>query len=69
MTIKINYSKKQLNKSSSHLVFFSNEKLKLNHLKNNLSDAEFAYINNLLKNADLKKRIFIFEINYKKKFS
>ena len=67
MTIKISYSKKILNKSSSNLVFFSNDKFNINNLKNNLSESELTYISDLLKTADLKKKILTFEINSKKK--
>ena len=67
MTIKISYSKKILNKSSSNLVFFSNDKFNINSLKNNLSESELNYISDLLKTADLKKKILTFEINSKKK--
>ena len=67
MTIKISYSKKILNKSSSNLVFFSNDKFNINSLKNNLSESELTYISDLLKTADLKKKILTFEINSKKK--
>ena len=67
MTIKISYSKKILNKSSSNLVFFSNDKFNINSLKNNLSESELTYISDLLKTADLKKKLLTFEINSKKK--
>ena len=67
MTIKISYSKKILNKSASNLVFFSNEKFNINSLKNNLSESDFNYISDLLKIADLKKKMLTFEINSKKK--
>ena len=67
MTIKINYLKKTVNKSSSNLVFFSNEKFNINGLKNYLSNFEFTYINDLLKTSDFKKKLLVFEINSKKK--
>ena len=67
MTVKISYSKKIFNKSSSNLVFFSNDKFNINNLKNNLSESELTYISDLLKTADLKKKILTFEINSKKK--
>ena len=67
MSIKINYSKNLLNKSSSNLVYFCNEKFNTNPLKKNLSSSEFDYINDLLKTTDIKKRLLIFEINSKKK--
>ncbi len=67
MSIKIYYSKKTINKSSSNLVFFVNDKFKINDLKKNFSNSEFSYISDLLKTSDLKKNIFVFEVNSKKK--
>ena len=67
MPVKINYSKKTQNKINANLVYFSNHKLDIKPIKKNLSSFEFNYINDLLKTADLKKKIFIFEINSKKK--
>ena len=68
MTIKINYSNKANNKSSDNLVLFSDEKFNINGLKKNLSNSEFSYIKDLLKTSDLKKNIFVFEVNSKKKY-
>ena len=67
MPIKINYSKKTSSKPSSNLVIFSNEKFSINDLKKYLSNSEFSYINDLLKTSDLKKNMFVFEVNSKKK--
>ena len=67
MTIKINYSKKSFNKSKSNLVIFSDEKFRIGNVKKNLSKKELDYINDLLKNLDLKKNLFSFEINSKRK--
>ena len=67
MPIEINYSKKTQNKTNTNLVFFSNHKLDIKPIKKNLSNFEYSYINDLLKTADLKKKIFVFEINSKKK--
>ncbi len=67
MSVKINYSKKTINKSSSNLVLFVNDKFKINDLKKSFSNSEFSYINDLLKSSDLKKNIFVFEVNSKKK--
>ncbi len=67
MPIKINYSKKTSSKASSNLVLFSNEKFSINDLKKYLSSSEFSYINDLLKTSDLKKNMFVFEVNSKKK--
>ena len=67
MSIKINYNKKRSDKSSSNLVLFSNETFIINSLKKYLSSSEFSYINDLLKTSDLKKNMFVFELNSKKK--
>jgi len=67
MTIKINYSKKVTDKSSGNLVLFADEKFSSNSLKKYLSNSEFSYINDLLKTSDLKKNLFVFEFNSKKR--
>ena len=67
MSIKINYSKNTLKKPSSNLVLFCDEKFSINKLKKNLSSSEYSYISDLLKNSDLKKNIFVFELNAKRK--
>ena len=67
MSIKINYIKKTLTKSSSNLVLFVDEKFNIGSLKKYLANTELSYINDLLKTSDLKKNMFLFEINSKKK--
>ena len=67
MSIKINYKNNILKKSSKNLIFFVEEGFVINRLKKYLSNIEFIYINDLLKNSDLKKEILFFEINSKKK--
>ncbi|MBA1339338.1 MAG: leucyl aminopeptidase [Pelagibacterales bacterium] len=67
MSVKINYSSKASNKSPSSLVLFTDEKFNINGLKKHLSNSEFSYINDLLITSDLKKNLFVFEINSKKK--
>ena len=67
MSIKINYLKKANGKSSGNLVLFADEKLSISGLKKYLSNSEFSYINDLLKTSDLKKNLFVFEVNSKKK--
>ena len=68
MSIKINYTKKKIGKISSNLVLFVNDKFDIKGLKNCLTNQEYSYINDLLKNSDLKKKILlIFEVNSKKK--
>ena len=69
MSIKINYSSKVNGNSLANLVLFADEKFNNIGLKKYLSSSEFSYINDLLKNSDLKKNLLIFEINSKKKNS
>ena len=67
MTIKINYTNKTINKLASNLVLFCDEKFSISGIKKYISSAEFTYINDLIKTIDIKKNLFIFEINSKKK--
>ena len=67
MSIKINYSNKAISKFSANLVFFTDEKFGINNLKKYISLTEYSYINDLLKSNDLKKNMFVFEVNSKKK--
>ena len=66
MTLKINFLKKA-NNDNNNIVLFCDEKLNLNSIKKFINSSEFSYINELIKNCDLKKNLFIFEINSKKK--
>ena len=67
MSININYAKKLGAKSSSNLVLFTKEKFEITSLKKYISNSEFSYIGDLLKTSDLKKNLFVFEVNSKKK--
>ena len=67
MSVKINYSKKAPGNTSANLIIFSNEDYKFNNSKKFLSNAEFSYINDLLKTLDKKKNLLIFQLNSKKK--
>ena len=69
MSIKISYSKKKDANSSTNLVLFCNDKFSINSLRKYLLNTEFSYISDLLKNSDLKKNLFVFEVNSKKKDS
>jgi leucyl aminopeptidase len=66
MTVQINYKNSSSKKSSSNLVLFVDEKFNINGLKKYISNSEFSYISDLLKNSDLKKDLLVFEINSKK---
>ena len=69
MSIKINYSNKSSHKISANLVLFSDDKFNIKDLKKFLSNSEFTYISDLLKTSDIKKNLFVFELNSKKKNS
>ena len=66
MSIQINYKNNGLKKPSTNLVLFVEENFNISALKKYISDAEFSYINDLLKTSDLKKNLIFFEINSKK---
>ena len=66
MTIQINYKDNSTKKVSSNLVLFVDEKFNINSVKKYISNTEYLYISDLLKNSDLKKQLLLFEINSKK---
>ena len=66
MTIQINYKNISSKKDLTNLVLFVDENFNINNLKKHLSDLEFSYIFDLLKNSDLKKDLLFFEVNSKK---
>ncbi len=67
MSLDIRYSKKSSSKTSANVVLFVDEKFNISSIKKHLSSSEFSYLNDLLKTFDLKKNMFLFEINSKKK--
>jgi len=66
MSIQINFKNYASNKSPANLVLFVDEKFNISNLKKYLSNSEFSYISDLLKNSDLKKDILFFDVNSKK---
>jgi leucyl aminopeptidase len=66
MSIKINYSNKLTSKSSANLILFVDQNFNIGGLKKIISNNEFSYISDLLKNSDLKKNLLFFEVNSKK---
>jgi len=66
MSIKISYISKSIGKSPGNAILFVNEKFNIGSLKKYVSESEFSYINDLLKNSDLKKKILFFEVSSKK---
>ena len=67
MSININYTKKKPNETHGNIVIFSNENFKVDSYTKYLSTTEIQYIKDLLKTYDVKKNLFIFEANSKKK--
>ena len=67
MSIKIYFKNNIKNKNSANIVLFADEKFNVKPLKKYISNFEFNYISDLLKTSDLKKNLFVFEINAKKK--
>ena len=67
MAVKINYINKSIDKTSSNIALFVNEKFSTDNIKRFLTDQELSYIKDLLKIADLKKNLFVYELNSKKK--
>src|SRR6056300_481110 len=66
MTIQIYYNNSISKNSSTNLVLFVDEKFNINGLKKYISNYEFSYISDLLKNSNLKKDLLVFKINSKK---
>ena len=66
MSIKINYKNNISTKSSTNLVLFVDENFNIRDLKKYISNPEFTYIADLLKNSDLKKDLLVFEVSSKK---
>jgi len=67
MTIKINYLKKTNIKASSNIVVFVDDKFNILNLKKYISSKEIIYIKDLLRASDIKKNMFVFEVNSKRK--
>tara|TARA_B100002051_G_scaffold276375_1_gene324180 strand:- start:3659 stop:5113 length:1455 start_codon:yes stop_codon:yes gene_type:complete len=67
MTIKIDYLSKANDKITANTVLFVDDKFNINNIKKHVTNSDFAYIKDLLKNSDLKKNILVFEVNSKKK--
>ena len=66
MTVEINYKNSNSKKNLTNLVLFVDENYDIGGLKKFISNNEFLYISDLLKNSDLKKDLLLFEINSKK---
>ena len=68
MTIQINYKNTSPEKNLTNQVIFVDEKFNTDSLKKHISNAEFLYISDLLKNSDLKKDLLFLKIKKKKQY-
>jgi leucyl aminopeptidase len=68
MTVQINYKTSNSKKVSSNLVLFVDEKFNISGLKKYISNSEFSYISDLLKNSDLKKDLLVLKLTQKKQY-
>ena len=66
MSIKINFKNNITKRNSANLVLFTDEKFNTSTIKRFISSSEYSYIADLLKISDLKKNLFVFELNSKK---
>ena len=66
MSIKINYSNSISSKALTNLILFVDQNFNIGGLKKIISNTEFSYISDLLKNSDLKKDLLSFRVNSKK---
>ena len=66
MTIQINYKNTGSKKILTNLVLFVDENFNIRDLKKYISNSEFSYIADLLKNSDFKKTYFILKLIQKK---
>ena len=60
MSIEINYKNSAFKKPLANLVLFVEENFNISGLKKHISNTEFSYISDLLKNSDLKKKFTFF---------
>ena len=67
MSIVINYKNSLPKNKYVNSLFFVNEQFNLTNLKNYLSRSEYAFLSDLLKSYDLKKKIIKLDLNSKKK--
>ena len=60
MTVQINYKKSSSKKNSSNLVLFAGDKFNVSSLKKHILSSEYSFISDLLKTANLTKKIVTF---------
>ena len=67
MSVQISYKNKASITNTYGLVLFVDEKMNISSLKKHISGSEYAYISELIKTKDTKKKIIPFDISSKKK--
>ncbi len=67
MSVNINYKKIKSSKSISNVVFFVDDKFTITNIKKYISNKEFSYVSDLIKNINSRKKIFCFDLSSKKK--
>ena len=67
MSVQISYKNKASITNAYSLVLFVDEKMNISSLKKHISGSEYAYISDLIKTKDIKKKIIPFDISSKKK--
>ena len=67
MTVQITYKNKVLINNAYNLVLFVDEKMNISSLKKHISASEYAFISDIIKTKDIKKKIITFDISSKKK--
>ncbi len=67
MAIQINYKNKLVNKNTSNLILFVDEKFNISSLKKFLSSSEYLFISDLIKTKNLEQKIINFDLNSKRK--
>ena len=63
MNVQINYNKSSSKKNLTNKLFFVDESLNIKPLKKYISSREYSYVSDLLKNANNKKKISLFEFS------
>ena len=67
MTVQISYKNKKTKNNAQNLVLFVDEKFNVSSLKKHISGSDYAFIADLIKKRDEKKKIISFDISSKKK--
>ena len=67
MSIKISIKSSTGNMSAQNYVLFCSKNFNISNIKKYITNNEFYYINDLLKNTDKKKNFYSFDLNSKKK--